>query len=141
MVSMDMDIILQDLDRRFATPLPEFYKRRIIIWHDEDGEFADKISEITLTNAKVVALTGTNYFSTKKLLGIDDTSSNYLVYCPIAYESQEDNWLLDIELYSEEFRADLVSMWMSEMGIPQTPGLRKGFKSYRKFFNAKERRR
>ena len=96
MVSMDMDIILQDLDRRFATPLPEFYKRRIIIWHDEDVEFADKISEITLTNAKVVALTGTNYFSTKKLLGIDDTSSNYLVYCPIAYESQEDNWLLDI---------------------------------------------
>ena len=85
-----------------------------------------------------MALTGTNYFSTKKLLGIDDTSSNYLVYCPIAYESQEDNWLLDIELYSEEFRADLVSMWMSEMGIPQTPGLRKGFKSYRKFFNAKE---
>ena len=141
MVSMDMDIILQDLDRRFATPLPEFYKRRIIIWHDEDGEFADKISEITLTNAKIVALTGTNFFSTKKLLCVDDTSSNYLVYCPISYESQEDNWLLDIELYSEEFHADLVSIWMDEMGIPQTPGLRKRVKSYRKFFNAKERRR
>lgn len=138
---MDTEKIIQGLERRFAAPLPEFYKRRIIIWHDEDGEFADKISDITLTNAKVVALTGTNYFYTKKLLGIDDTSSNYLVYCPIAYESQEDNWLLDIELYSEEFRADLVSIWMDEMGIPQTPGLRKGFKSYRKFFNAKERRR
>ena len=48
---------------------------------------------------------------------------------------------MDIELYSEEFHADLVSIWMDEMGVPQTPGLRKGFKSYRKFFNAKERRR
>lgn len=141
MISMDMDVILQNLDRRFAAPLPDFYKRRIIVWHDEDQEFKDKISEIVLTDAKVVALTGANFFSTKKLLGVDDTSSNYLVYCPLSYESLEDNWLLDIELYSEQFHADLVSIWMDEMGIPQTPGLRKGFKSYRKFFNARERRR
>ena len=138
---MDIDKIIQDLNRRFAAPLPEFYKRRIIIWHDVDREFEDRLSEITLTDAKIIALTGTNYFSTKKLLGVDDTDSNYLVYCPISYESLEDNWLLDIELYSEEFRADLISMWMDEMSIPQTLELRKGFKTYRKFFNAKERRR
>lgn len=137
---MDAEKIIQDLNRRFAAPLPEFYKRRIIIWHDEDREFEDKLSEITLTDAKIVALTGTNNFYVKKLLGVDDTTSNYLVYCPVSYESLEDNWLLDIELYSEEFRADLVSMWMDEMGIPQTPGLRKEVKTYRKFFNARERR-
>ena len=56
MVSMDMDIILQDLDRRFATPLPEFYKRRIIVWHDEDGELADKISEITFLQKNCLVL-------------------------------------------------------------------------------------
>lgn len=138
---MDADKVVQDLNRRFAAPLSEFYKRRIIVWHDEDREFEDKISDISLTDAKVWVLTGTNYFATKKLLCVDDTTSNYLLYCPISYESQEDNWLLDIELYSEEFRADMVSMWMDEMGVAQTPALRKGFKQYRKFLNAQTRRR
>ena len=61
---MDTEKIIQDLERRFAAPLPEFYKRRIIVWHDEDREFEDKLSEIALTDAKIVALTGMNYFST-----------------------------------------------------------------------------
>ena len=137
---MDSEKIIQDLNRRFAAPLPEFYKRRIIVWIDEDQEFVDKLDEITLVRAKVVALNGTNNFYVKKLLAVDDPTSNYLVYRPFTYESDEDNWLLDIELYGEEFRADLVSMWMDEMGIPQTPALRRGFKQYRKFFNAQARR-
>ena len=137
---MDSEKIIQDLNRRFAAPLPEFYKRRIVVWIDEDQEFVDKLDEITVNGAKVVALTGTNNFYVKKLLAVDDPTSNYLVYRPFAYESDEDNWLLDVELYGEEFRADLVSMWMDEMGIPQTPALRRGFKQYWKFFNAQVRR-
>ena len=137
---MDIDTIIQELNRRFAAPLPEFYKRRIIVWVDQDCEFADKLDEITLDDAKIVALTGCNNFSVKKLLAVDDPDSNYLVYRPFAYKSDEDNWLLDIELYGEEFHADLVSMWMDEMGIPQTPALRSVFKQYRKFFNAQNRR-
>lgn len=31
---MDTDKIIQDLNRRFAAPLPEFYQRRIIFWYD-----------------------------------------------------------------------------------------------------------
>ena len=38
---MDTDKIIQDLNRRFAAPLPEFYQRRIIFWYDEDKEFQD----------------------------------------------------------------------------------------------------
>ena len=139
-MATDLGIITQDLNRRFAAPLPEFYPRRIIVWVDEDAEFADKLDEITLDGAKIVALTGSNNFYVKKLLAVDDPTGNYLLYRPFAYESDEDNWLLDIELYSETFRADLVSMWMDEMGVPQTPALRRGFKQYRKFFNAQSRR-
>jgi len=137
---MDAEKIIQELNSMFAEPLPEFYKRRIIFWHDEDREFTDKLDEITLTDAKFVALTGDNNFYVKKLLNADDTASNYLVYSPLTYEDEEDNWLLDMELYSEEFRADLISIWMDEMGVPQSPALRKGFKTYRKFFNAQARR-
>ena len=101
MASMDLETIIRDLNKRFAAPLPEFYKRRIIFWYDEDREFEDKLDDIQIDNAKLLVLTGTNNFAAKKLLNVDDTTGNYLVYSPISYESQEDDWLLNIELYSE----------------------------------------
>ena len=137
---MDTDKVIQDLNRRFAAPLPEFYQRRIIFWYDEDKEFEDKLDEVVLENAKVVALTGNNAFSVKKLLSVDDLTTNYLVYSPLAYNRPDDNWLLDIELYSEEFRADLISIWMDEMGLASNPAMRKQVKNYRAYFNAKDRR-
>ena len=137
---MDIEKVIQELNRRFAAPLPEFYQRRIIFWYDEDREFEDKLDEITLTNAKLVALNGHNAFAIKKLLSYDDTSSNFLVYCPVSYDRPDADWLIDIELYSEEFRADLISIWMDEMGLPSNFAMRKEVKHYQKFFNAKERR-
>ncbi len=137
---MDTDKVIQDLNRRFAAPLPEFYKRRIIFWRDEDKEFADKLDEVVLENAKVVALTGNNAFSVKKLLSVEDLTTNYLVYSPLTYNRPDDNWLLDIQLYSEEFRADLISIWMDEMGLAPNPAMRKQVKNYRAYFNAKDRR-
>lgn len=138
---MDAEKVIQDLNRRFAAPLPEFYQRRIIFWYDEDREFEDKIEEVILDNAKVLVLTGNNTFAAKKLLASDDTTSNYLVYSPLRYEKLEDNWLINIELYSEEFRADLNSIWMDEMGLPSNATVRRMVKSYRKFFNSIDRRK
>ena len=137
---MDAEKIIQDLNRKFAAPLPEFYKRRIVFWYDEDREFEDQIDGLSLTNAKILRLTGSNNFYAKKLLAVDDPTSNYLVYSPLCYETEEDDWLLDAELYGEEFRADQISIWMDEMQIPETPALRKAFKQYRKFFKAQNRR-
>ena len=82
---MDTDKIIQDLNRRFAAPLPEFYQRRIIFWYDEDKEFEDKLDEVVLENAEVIALTGNNAFSVKKLLSVDDLTTNYLVYSPCSH--------------------------------------------------------
>lgn len=137
---MDIDKVIEDLNRRFAAPLPEFYQRRIIFWYDADREFEDKLDTIELSNATVVVLTGNNTFTVKKLLSNDDLTGNYLVYCPLSFDKPDDDWLIDIELYSEEFRADLISIWMDEMEIPSTPAMRKQVKAYRKYFNAKDRR-
>ena len=137
---MKLEDIIQELDRRFDLPLREYYERRIIFWQDPEGEFREEIASVKLQNAKVLVLTGRNAFLAKKLLSHDDLTSNYLVYVPFAYERQEDNWLLDLELMSDSFRADLVSMWMSEMKMPDEMQYRKLFKKYRKFFNAAVRR-
>ncbi|MCD7815708.1 MAG: hypothetical protein LUH12_03140, partial [Bacteroides sp.] len=81
---MDNDKIIQELNKRFAAPLPEFYKRRIIFWKDEEREFIDTAPAIELANAKVVALDDTNNFAIKKLLTSDDKNSNFLIYCPVS---------------------------------------------------------
>ena len=140
MAGMDLDTVLHDLNRRFAAPLPEFYKRRIIFWYDEDREFEDKLEDLQLANATLVVLTGSNTFAVKKLLCEDDLYSNFLVYQPLSFNKDDENWLINVQLYSEEFRADLNSIWMDEMGLPPTPIIRKQVKYYRKFFNAKVRR-
>lgn len=99
------------------------------------------MDEIALNDAKIVKITGSNSFAIKKLLVMDDTASNYLVYCPVSFEHPENNWLLNIELYSgEPFRADLNTIWMDEMGLPASQMLRKQVRQYHKFFNSKERR-
>ena len=52
---MDTEKVMQDLNRRFAAPLKDYYKRRIIFWYDEDREFEDKLDELTLDSATMSA--------------------------------------------------------------------------------------
>ncbi len=131
--------IEQSITRRFGEPLKDNYKRRIIFWKDPDGEFDGLIDDLNIDGVKVLKLTGSNNFYAKQLLSDIDTDSNYLVYDPLSYADVRDNWLLDIELYSEEFRADLLSIRMQEFGIPPTANMRKAMKTYSKFFDNKER--
>lgn len=131
--------IEQTLKERFAAPLADNYNRRIIFWQDQDGEFSNLVDELCLDGVKILKLTGKNNFAAKMLLSETDTQSNYLVYNPLSYSDIQDNWLLDIELYSEEFRADLLSIRMQELNMPATLQLRKAMKSYSRFFENKER--
>ena len=131
--------IEQDLKRRFAAPLRDNYKRRIIFWQDPSGEFSNIVDEIHLDGVKLLKLTGNNNFAAKLLLSETDTENDYLVYNPLSYADIRDNWLLDIELYSEEFRADLLSRRMQELNMPDNTQMRKVLKSYAKFFENKER--
>ena len=140
METLSLDNICIELNKRFMTPLPEFYKRRIIVWYDEEQEFAEQISDIEISGVKILTLTGTNNFQIKKQIAVDEPSENFLIYNPLSYNQPEDDWLIDVELYSEEFRADLTAIWMDEMGIPQTVVLRNQVKRYSKYLNAKSRR-
>jgi uncharacterized protein (TIGR02687 family) len=125
---------------RFAAPLQEFYNRRIIFWHDEDQEFENIIDELALDNVIIKKLYETNNFAIKKLLTHDDLTNNYLIYNPISYKNIQDNWLLDVELYSEKFRADFISMQMEELNIEPTSAMIKTVKLYKKFLENKERK-
>lgn len=136
---MSIESIQFSLNERFSAPLPEFYKRRIVFWQDEDREFETMLDGLEIPDAKIIKLTGTNNFAVKKLLLHDDLTSNFLIYNPFSYAQQQDNWLRDIELFSEEYRADFISMQMSELNIAATPAMRKTVKVYSKFLENKDR--
>lgn len=137
--ALSTESIQFNLKERFAAPLPEFYRRRIIFWQDEDREFESTLDELELPGVNIIKLTGTNNFAVKKLLLHDDLTGNYLIYNPFSYASPQDNWLRDIELYSEEFRADYYSILMSELNINASPVMRRTVKLYSTFFDNKER--
>ena len=129
------------LEERFAAPLPEFYKRRIVFWRDEENEFTENIDDLSFDGVSIIKLTGTNNFAVKKLLAADDLEGNYLVYDPLSYtKDHHDDWLYDIKLFSEIFRADLVSLQMEELLVDYSPIMRKTTKLYGKFLGNKDRR-
>lgn len=137
--SMDTHRIIDELNRLFSAQPPEFYRRHLIFWQDEDREFESLLDEISIPNVTILKITGTNYFAVKKLLLHDDLAGNYLIYNPIADADPQENWLLDIEKFSEIYRADFISMLMNELHIEASLDMRKTVKLYAKFFDSKER--
>ena len=138
---MDLAAVQVELAKRFAQPLPQYDRRHIVFWQDPEGEFREEIASLDLPDVRVLVLDGHNSFMAKKLLTVDDTEHNFLVYVPFRYEQLTDNWLLDIELMSQPpFHADLVSSWLQELHIPETQEFHDLVARYRRFFQAKERR-
>ncbi len=68
----------------------------------------------------------------------DERTSKFLLYSPTEEPDYEDDWLLDIRLYSRSFRADKASILLQELGLVNLH-LRTHVADRRKFFDAKDR--
>lgn len=128
------------LNARFAAPLRDYYRRRIIVWRDEAGEFAQTVAEMTLENARILTMKPGSLFELRRQIEVDYAEENLLLYCPMAFEKPQDNWLLDVFLYSEEFRADYWSLLFDELNIENTRPVREYARSVASFFASRERR-
>lgn len=134
---MNTEEIKKALQKKFEVPLSEVIERHIVFWYDEEGGFKNYIDTLPPPGVKLHKLDN-NYFSTKFLLEEEDTKSNYLIYAPFRRPENEENWLLDIELYSSEFSADKASLIMNTFqleGFSLKPFIKKNIK----FFDSKER--
>ena len=49
-------------------------------------------------------------------LETDEPTGKFLLYAPTEEPDYEDDWLLDIRLYSRSFRADRASILLQELG-------------------------
>lgn len=132
---------MQDtLNARFRQPLPDYYPRRIIVWRDEDGEFAETVNEIKLENARLLVMRPDHMFELRRQIEMDYAQENLLLYCPLRFDTPQENWLLDVFLYSEEFRADYWSLLFDELNIENSQTMREYAHTVSSFFASKERR-
>ena len=73
---------------------------RIVFWYDADQSFADELPLLDLPNVHVLNMQGESTFGLKLKLELEDTQAKYLLYFPCAEPEADDDWLLDIKLYS-----------------------------------------
>lgn len=112
--------------------------QRIIFWNDPDQEFANSLSSIALNGVTVLRLDEVGSLETKFRLEREDPDGMYLLYSPTEEPDYEDDWLLDVRLYSRSFRADRASILVQELGLINQH-LRSHIAERRKFFDAKDR--
>lgn len=148
---MEKDKIKEILDQRFSL-VPEFPKKRhIIFWYDPDKAFKDIIPELEIDNVKIIVLEkttnrkgeliSTNVFDTKYTLEYRDLESNYLIYSEYPRPEDRENYLIDIERYSEFFVADKSAMIMEEFNFYRRDfRLNQVIREHLDFFGSKERK-
>jgi uncharacterized protein (TIGR02687 family) len=116
---------------------------RIVFWNDPDQEFLgfmDRLPFLMLGDVavNVIRLDRAGALEVKLRLERDDPNSRYLLYSPAEEPEYENDWLLDVRLYSRSFRADRPSILLDELGL-KNHHLREHLTERRKFFDNKER--
>ena len=84
----------------------KFTDNRIVFWHDPEQRFTDSVNELDLDNVTLLDMRGVSVLATKKRLEIDEPEQKFLLYFTSEVPALEQDWLLDIRLYSTEFHAD-----------------------------------
>lgn len=139
MSKLDFKEVSKELNIMLNKKPKEGQLRNVVFWFDGEAEFSDKLEELDLQNSKILEYNSNSFFSIKYTLEVLDKTSNYLIYSPSYKPAPEFNYLYDIYLYSQEFEADITTIYMREFGI-NDPALTSVVKNYKEFFNNKERR-
>src|SRR5262245_56261669 len=111
---------------------------RIVFWNDPDREFTMTLPMLELDGVTTLRLDETGALEAKVRLERDEPKCKFLLYASTEEPDFEDDWLLDIRLYSRSFRADRASILLQELGLVNQ-SLRTHVAERRKFFDAKDR--
>ena len=111
---------------------------RIVFWNDPEREFQNMLPFLRLDGVTTLRPDVEGTLATKIQIEREQPEGKFLVYSPTEEPDFEDDWLLDVRLYSRSFRADRASILLQELGL-ENQLLRPHLSERRKFFDAKER--
>src|SRR3989304_7275623 len=137
---MDKEKIRNKLDELFI-------RHRIVFWNDPEREFEEMLPSLGLDGPdgqaghdgiNILRPEKIGQLKTKVVIELERPGDKFLVYSAAAIPRYEDDWLLDVRLYSYQFFADTASMIVEELGL-QHHFLREHVAKRKKFFTSKQR--
>lgn len=135
---MKAEQVDQALRQKFVTE-----GQRLVFWHDPNGEFTDYVDgglAGDIADVQVMDVAGMGGLSAKLRLEREDCTGKYLVYSKGEVPPADEDWLLDIRLYSAQFHADVASLWLQELGL-NSLSLRDHLKARATFLGNQDRRK
>lgn len=93
-----------------------FDRHRIVLWDDLKKELRQEFDAVALEDVEKIVLDN-NAFGVKYRTLREKPETKFLLYRAGPPPIDPDNWLLDVELAYGQFRADQVSLWLSEVGL------------------------
>src|SRR5260370_34779617 len=112
--------------------------QRIVFWNDPDREFQITLSMLELAGVTTLRLNEVGALEAKVRLERDEPTGKFLLYSPSEEPDYDNDWLLDIRLYSRSFRADRASLLLLDLDLVNQT-LRTHVADRRKFFDANDR--
>ncbi len=115
-----------------------FSKHRIVFWHDNQYEMLEEFQELKLDGVEKIKINN-NEFSIKYEVLKNKPNQKFLIYTNKSENNKQDNWLLDMQLYSGIYSADKVKIWMNELDLE--PYFIDTVIEHKIFFNSEKRRK
>jgi len=115
-----------------------FDSNRVVFWNDAEGECEAELQECIPEGIRVLRPDTNGQLKTKVTIEIENLSDKFLVYAPFPQPELNDDWLMDIRIYSHQFYADTSSMVVDDLGL-QHHYLREHISKRKKFFGSKQR--
>ncbi len=93
-----------------------FQKQRIVFWYDSKKELRKNYKKLEFSDIEKIELNN-NEFRVKHKILREEPDKKFLLYHEGKAPSDLDNWLLDVQLSSGEFRTDQSAIWLNELGL------------------------
>src|SRR5260370_1598078 len=93
-----------------------FETRRVVFWHDPEGEYAADLDTLRLEGVEVVRVANNEYAIKNRLLHLEP-ETKFLIYRSDAVPTGVGNWRLDLELAYGIFPAARTSLVPQELGL------------------------
>ncbi|WP_223428380.1 BREX-1 system phosphatase PglZ type A [Tateyamaria pelophila] len=94
-----------------------FDEHRVVFWYDAARDMREAYEAADLDGVTKVEIVN-NQFGLKYRILRQEPEAKFLIYHDGPEPEMKDNWLLDIQLATTQFKADQAAIWLSELGLP-----------------------
>jgi len=122
-----------DIQQRLETI---FENQRLIFWYDDDSALKEQFENININGVEKLIINN-NEFSIKRQILKLQPESKFLIYSPTHAPTDEENWLLDLNIANYIFAADKISLILQNLGLDVS--FKTSINQFVTFFNASTR--